>query len=100
MTEEPKSNDSSEILAQALNEMKKELGEKFSLETVNLAELERRTGITRARLRKLKKNGFRTRPHGNAGRKAAVTVLTGYTGDYSGLLGATCPDFESHHSGE
>ena len=22
------------------------------------------------------------------------------TGDYSGLLRATCPDFESHHSGE
>ena len=86
MTEEPKSNDSSEILAQALNEMKKELGEKFSLETVNLAELERRTGITRARLRKLKKNGFRTRPHGNARRKAAVTVLTGYTGVIDDLL--------------
>ena len=86
MTEEPKSNDSSEILAQALNEMKKELGEKFSLETVNLAELERRTGITRARLRKLKKNGFRTMPHGNAGRKAAVTVLTGYTGVIDDLL--------------
>ena len=46
MTEEPKSNDSSEILAQALNEMKKELGEKFSLETVNLAELERRTVLS------------------------------------------------------
>jgi hypothetical protein len=33
------------ILSQALEEMKAEQGENFSLSTVNLAELQRRTGI-------------------------------------------------------
>lgn len=86
MTEEPKSNDSSMIIAQALEEMKQELGNKFDPDTVNLAELERRTGITRAKLRKLKDNGFVDKPHGNFGRKAAVTVLSGYTGVVDALL--------------
>ena len=37
-------NDLTVILTQALNEMKMELGDKFDLEKVNLADLERRTG--------------------------------------------------------
>ena len=45
-----------EIIAQAIEEMKEVQGESFSLENVNLAELERRTGITRARLRRMKAN--------------------------------------------
>lgn len=44
-----------DIIAQAIDEMKELQGDSFSLETINLAELERRTGISRARLRKLKK---------------------------------------------
>jgi len=46
------------IIAQAIEEMKAEWGDTFSLEQVNLAELERRTGISRGKLRRLKKNGF------------------------------------------
>ena len=49
-----------EIIAQAIEEMKEVQGESFSLENVNLAELERRTGITRARLRRMKANGFKS----------------------------------------
>ena len=45
-----------EIIAQAIEEMKEVQGESFSLENVNLAELERRTGITRSRLRRMKAN--------------------------------------------
>lgn len=45
-----------EIIAQAIEEMKEVQGESFSLENVNLAELERRTGITRARLRRMNLN--------------------------------------------
>ena len=41
-------NDLTEILAQVLNEMKEELGNRFNLETINLAEVERRSGISRA----------------------------------------------------
>jgi len=74
------SNSSQEILTQALQEMKDELGDKFSLDTVNLAELERRTHISRSKLRRLKKNGFEILPHGNKGKKKAGTVLTGFTG--------------------
>ncbi len=79
-------NDSSKIIAQALDEMKKELGPKFNEETVNLAELSRRTGISRGRLRKLKKNGFVQKPHGNIGRKSENTVIAGYTGVVDALL--------------
>ena len=44
------------IVSQALNEMKEEQGIDFKAEEVNLLELQRRTGISRAKLRKLKKN--------------------------------------------
>lgn len=79
-------NDSASILAQALEEMKTEQGSSFSLETVNLAELERRTGISRKRLRRLKSNGFVVTPHGRTGLKAGQTVLSGYTGIIDNLL--------------
>lgn len=68
-----------EIIAQAIEEMKEVQGESFSLENVNLAELERRTGITRSRLRRMKANGFKSVPHGLTGKKADATVLNGYS---------------------
>ena len=67
------------IVSQAIEEMKHEQGDNFSLEKINLAELGRRTGLTRAKLRKLKRDGFVVKPHGLLGRKASQTVLTGYT---------------------
>ena len=75
-----------EIIAQAIEEMKEEQGDSFSLETINLAELERRTGVTRARLRKLKKDHFQKIPHGNRNRKANYTVLSGFTSVMDNLL--------------
>lgn len=67
--------------------MKMELGESFNIDKVNLAELERRTGITRVKLRRLKSNGFIDKPHGLTGRKAEHTVLSGYTAVIDNLLG-------------
>ena len=75
-----------EIITQAIEEMKEEQGDSFSLETINLAELERRTGISRARLRKLKKDNFQLVPHGSKGRKADYTVLSGFTSVMDNLL--------------
>lgn len=86
MTEVSNGNDFTTIIAQALEEMKEELGSNFSIDTVNLAELERRTGISRARLRRLKKNAFKDTLHGNIGRKAVKTVLTGYEGIINAFL--------------
>lgn len=77
-----------EIITQAINEMKEEQGDTFSLEKINLAELERRTGITRSRLRTLKKNNFQLKPHGNKGRQAEHTVLSGFTSVLDNLLKA------------
>ena len=77
-----------DIIAQAIDEMKELQGDSFSLENINLAELERRTGISRARLRKLKKDGFVIKPHGRTGKKNAVTVLSGYTSILDNLLKA------------
>ena len=87
MREVTHSNDLQEILTQAINAMKTELGDKFDPDSINLADLERRTGITRARLRRLKANGFIVKPHGRTGKKATTTVLTGYTGIIDDLLG-------------
>ena len=47
-------NDFTVSLTQALQDMKMEQGDCFDLAKVNLSELERRTGISRAKLRRLK----------------------------------------------
>lgn len=74
-----KNDNLNETIAQALKQMKIEQGDKFSLEKVNLAELGRRTGIGRKKLRNAKEHGFKIPAHGNSGRKKNKTVLTGYT---------------------
>ena len=80
------SNDLSEIIARALNEMKLEAGDSFDLEKVNLAELERRTKISRKKLRKIKEDGFVIKPHGLLGTQKANTVLSGFTDTIDSLL--------------
>lgn len=72
------SNDLFLIVAQAIEEIKSEQGTGFSMEKINLAELERRTGISRGRLRRFKSNGFKDKPHGLTGRSNRPSVLTGY----------------------
>lgn len=47
------------IIAQAIEEMEVELGCSISLSKINLGELGRRTGLSRSKLRTLKKKGFR-----------------------------------------
>lgn len=66
--------------------MKAEQGESFSLEKVNLGDLGRRTGISRGRLRRLKQNGFKFLPHGNAGKKAESTLMSGFEPVANNLL--------------
>lgn len=83
---EKKNNDFTEIITQALNDIKRELGDSFSLEKINLADLERRTGISRGKLRKIKADGFVVLPHGRTGSRAEKTVLTGFTGIIDNLL--------------
>lgn len=83
---ETSSNGLAPIIAQAIEEMKAEQGKNFSLEKINLAELERRTGITRVKLRRLKKNGFVDKPHALKGRRHSDTLLSGYTGIIDALL--------------
>lgn len=67
-------------IAQAIEEMKAETGNNFSFEQINLAELERRTGISRSRLRRLQNNGFVSLPDGRKNRKASSKKLDGYSG--------------------
>ena len=73
-------------ITRAIEEMKAETGESFHLEKLNLAELERRTGVTRARLRRLKDNGFAFKPHGNAGKQSPRNGLSSFTGMLDTLL--------------
>ena len=86
MREDTNSNDLQEIITQAIEEIKNEQGDSFDPQKINLAELSRRTNISRSKLRRLKKNGFKVKPHASTGRKAKETVLSGYTGVIDDLL--------------
>ena len=80
------SNDLNEIITRVLEEMKNEAGDSFDLQKVNLAELERRTNISRKKLRKIKEDGFVIKPHGLLGTKKQETVLSGFTGTIDAML--------------
>lgn len=84
--ENENSNGLQAIVSQALATLKEKNGKKFDLEKVNLAELQRMTGISRSRLRRLKKNHFVVQPHGRTGLHANSTVLSGFTGILDSLL--------------
>lgn len=64
---ENNSNGLQTIITQVIEEMKSEQGDKFDINRINLAEMERRTGMTRAQLRRLKKNDFQITPHALTG---------------------------------
>ena len=68
-----------DTIAQALQQLKTEQGDKFSPDKVNLAELSRRTGISRKKLRNAKEHGFKIPVHGNSGRKKDKNVISGFT---------------------
>ena len=80
------SNGSAISIAQAIEEMKMEQGSSFSLDSINLAELERKCGVSRGKLRRLKRNGFQDLPRTTKGSKHAVTKLSGYTGIIDSML--------------
>ena len=68
-------NDLHICLGQALQDMKMEQGEEFDPSAINLAELQRRTGISRAKLRRLKSNNFKDMPHALTGQKSVKTFI-------------------------
>lgn len=68
------------IIDEALESMAAEAAGGFDPQACNLAEFCRRTGLSRQRARTIKANGFRAKPHGRLGTKAASTVLSGHTG--------------------
>lgn len=81
-------NGFADIIAQAIAEMKSQMGKDFSIDKINLAELERRTGISRAKLRRLKANGF-LEGKSNQALQAQVpksSILSGYTAVLDQLL--------------
>ena len=57
------SNGLQAIVSQALATLKEKNVKYFDLQNVNLAELQRMTGISRSRLRRLKENNFQVKPH-------------------------------------
>lgn len=62
------------------------MGDTFSLEQINLAELERHTGVSRGKLHRLKKNCFQDSRRNGDSRKHKITKLTGYSGIIDTLL--------------
>ena len=69
-------NDLQTTISQAIQEMEVEAGKKLTPNEVNLAELGRRTGITRKKLRKLKEQGFVVKPHASLGKKSKKTKIS------------------------
>lgn len=84
---EIKSNGFLPIIAQAIADadMEEQHGEFSSIDEINLAELGRRTGLSRAKLRRLKANGFCETAHGLVGKKTEH-ILDGYGAVLDGLL--------------
>ena len=79
-------NDLQTTISQAIQEMEVAAGKKLTPGEINLAELGRRTGITRKKLRKLKAQGFVVKPHANLGKKSEKTKISGFTGIIDELL--------------
>lgn len=75
-----------EIIDKALEEMRTDNGGVLDLESLNLAEFSRRTGLSRSKARTIKAHGFKVLPHGRTGMRAKTTVLTGYTDRLDNLL--------------
>lgn len=74
------------IIDEALESMAAESAGDFDPQGCNLAEFCRRTGLSRQRARTIKANGFKAKPHGRTGLRAAHTVLSGHTGTVDDLL--------------
>lgn len=75
-----------EIIDKAINEIAQEQGDSFDLESMNLAEFSRRTGLSRSRARSLKAKGFKVQPHGRCGLKSSKTVMSGFEGVVNAML--------------
>lgn len=73
-------NDLEDMLSQVLHEVIGEFGKE------NLAEIERRTGISRQRLRKWKKDGYKILPHGKKGRPKSEGKLSPFKDTINSLL--------------
>lgn len=80
------SNDIPVIITQALEEMKKIQGKVFSIDKINLAELSRRTGLSRGKLRRLQKFRFKDVPDPRKGRKSEITILSKFSSVLDSLL--------------
>lgn len=66
--------------------MKRGQGKKFNVYKAIIAELERRTGISRAKQRRIRKASFVDLPHALIGRKDEQILLTDFAGIIDGLL--------------
>ena len=75
------------IIAQAIAKMEETHGEFNSIDEINLAELSRLTGLSRAKLRRLKSNGFCETPHGLSGQRKEQ-ILDGYSSVLDSMLRA------------
>lgn len=74
--DEQERNGLQEIIDNALASMREDAGGLLDLDKVNLAEFCRKSGLSRAKARRLKQNGFKVKEHGRTGMKAGRTVLT------------------------
>ena len=71
--EDMNGNDLQTVITHGLNQIKEKMGPNFDIRKVNLAEMQRITGVFRAKLRHLKKNNFVVSPHGRTGQKAVYS---------------------------
>lgn len=73
-------------VVKVIEQIRAEEGKKFSLDKVNLVELKQGTGIFRALLRQMKEHDRENTEHISNSKRAAVMLLSGYTGLQDSLL--------------
>ena len=74
--EDMNGNDFQTLITHGLNQIKEKMGPNFDIRKVNLAEMQRITGVSWAKLRRLKKNNFVVSPmDGQARRPIKLSLL-------------------------
>lgn len=71
-------SDLKEILSQAIETIKSEQGDNFDIKNVKVSQMQRLTGLSRKKLRNLKKNDFQMMTHGGKHKRPERSVMHGF----------------------
>lgn len=79
-------SDLKEILSQAIETIKSEQGDNFDIKNVKVSQMQRLTGLSRKKLRNLKKNDFHVMTHGGKHKRPERSVMHGFEAVVDNML--------------